>query len=46
MLRLDLDDATESIEQSLAGFSGYKEIFIIVSPDAGPTNYRFGLLKA
>lgn len=46
MMKLNLDDAAETVEQSLAGFSGYKEIFIIVSSDAGPTNYRFGLLKA
>jgi hypothetical protein len=46
MMRLDLNDQDETAEQSLAGFSGYKDVYIIVSPDAGPTNYRFGLLKA
>ena len=39
-------DATETALQSLAGFSGYKDVYIIISSDAGPTNYRFGLLKA
>jgi len=43
---LSLSDITETVTLSLAGFSGYKEIYIIISPDQGPTNYKFGLLKA
>jgi len=45
LVKLNLIDSSETIEQSLAGFSGYKEVFIIVSSNAGPTNYKFGLLK-
>jgi len=46
LVKLNPIDSSETIEQSLAGFSGYKEVFIIVSSNAGPTNYKFGLLKA
>lgn len=46
MMQLDLADDVETVTQSLAGFSGYKDVYIIISSDAGPTNYRFGLLKA
>jgi len=45
MMVLNLADDTETIIQNLAGFSGYKDVYIIISSDAGPTNYRFGLLK-
>jgi len=45
LVRLDLSDDDETVIQSLAEFSGYRDVFIIVSPDSGPTNYRFGLLK-
>ena len=40
------DGNGETVTQSLAGFSGYKDIYIVISPDEGPTNYKFGLLKA
>jgi hypothetical protein len=43
---LSLDDATETITLNLAGYTGYQDVYIIVSPDQGPTNYKFGLLKA
>ena len=46
METLNLADDTEIVTKSLAGYSGYKEIYIIISSDAGPTNYKFGLLKA
>jgi hypothetical protein len=46
MVELDLNDDTETVEYGLASFSGYRDVYIIVSNDAGPTNYRFGLLKA
>jgi len=46
METLILDDVAETALYSLAGFAGYKDIYIIVSSDAGPTNYKFGLLKA
>jgi hypothetical protein len=46
METLSLDDATETITLNLAGFAGYQDVYIIVSPDNGPTNYRFGLLRA
>jgi hypothetical protein len=46
MKTLNLADDTETVTQSLAVFSGYKDIYIIISSDQGPTNYRFGLLKA
>jgi hypothetical protein len=45
MVTVSLDDATETGSQNLAGFAGYKDIYIIVSDDSGPTNYKFGLLK-
>ena len=46
METLSLDDAAETITLNLAGFAGYQDVYIIVSPDTGPTNYRFGLLRA
>ncbi|MEM3038518.1 MAG: immune inhibitor A [Thermoplasmata archaeon] len=46
MVRVSLADDTETGTINLAGFSGYRDIYIIVWPDSGPTNYRFGLLKA
>lgn len=46
METLSLADDTETVLHSLAGFAGYKDIYIIISPDHGPTNYKFGLLKA
>jgi hypothetical protein len=46
METLSLADDVESITTSLAGFAGYRDIYIIVSSDQGPTNYKFGLLKA
>lgn len=46
METLSLADDTETVMKSLAGYSGYRDIYIIISNDAGPTNYRFGLLKA
>jgi immune inhibitor A len=46
METLNLADDTETVTKNLAGYSGYKEIYIIISPDSGPTNYKFGLLKA
>ena len=46
METLNLADDTETVTHSLAAYAGYKEIYIIISSDAGPTNYRFGLLKA
>jgi hypothetical protein len=46
MVTLTLTDDSEMVTQSLAGFAGYKDVYIIISSDAGPTNYRFGLLKA
>ncbi len=45
MENLNLADDTETVTKSLAGFSAYKDVYIIVSSDAGPTNYKFGLLK-
>jgi hypothetical protein len=45
MITVSLDDATETGSQSLAGFAGYKDLYIIVSDDSGPTNYMFGLMK-
>jgi hypothetical protein len=45
MVTLDLADDTETASKSLSGFYGYKEVYIIVTNDAGPTNYKFGLLK-
>ena len=46
METLSLDDATETITLNLAGYAGYKDVYILVSPDNGPTSYKFGLLKA
>jgi hypothetical protein len=46
METMTLADDTETLLQNLAGFAGYKDVYIIVSNDAGPCNYRFGLLKA
>jgi len=46
MEKLNLADDTETVTLSLADFSGYRDIYIIISPDTGPTNYKFGLLKA
>lgn len=46
METLNLADDTETITHNLAGYSGYKDVYIIVSSDHGPTNYKFGLLKA
>jgi immune inhibitor A len=46
MQTLSLADDTETLMQNLAGFAGYKDVYIIISNDAGPTNYKFGLLKA
>jgi len=46
METLSLADDTETVLHSLAGYAGYKDIYIIISPDHGPTNYKFGLLKA
>jgi len=43
---LSLADDTETVMKNLAGYSGYKEVYIVISSDSGPTNYRFGLLKA
>jgi hypothetical protein len=45
METLSITDDTEMALQNLGGFAGYKDIYIIVSSDAGPTNYKFGLLK-
>jgi len=45
MVNVNINDADETALQSLAGFAGYKDIYIIVSDDAGPTNYKFGLMK-
>ena len=45
METLSLADDTETVIKNLAGFAGYKEIYIIISSDAGTTNYKFGLLK-
>lgn len=46
METLNLADGPETVAKNLAGYSGYKQIYIIISSDAGPTNYKFGLLKA
>jgi hypothetical protein len=46
METVNLADNTETALHSLAGFSGYREIYIVISDDAGPANYRFGLVKA
>jgi hypothetical protein len=46
MMTLSLADDTETALQSMAGFAGYKDIYVIISDDSGPTNYKFGLLKA
>lgn len=46
METLKLDDDTETALYSLAGYSGYRDIYILISPDGGPTNYKFGLVKA
>jgi len=46
METLSLDDAEETVLKPLAGYAGYKDVYIIISNDAGPTNYKFGLLKA
>ena len=45
METLSLADDSETITRNLADLAGYKEIYIIVSSDAGSTNYKFGLLK-
>ncbi len=45
MVKMSLDDATESGSMNLAGFTGYKEIYVLVSADHGPTNYKFGLVR-
>ena len=45
LVTLDLADDTEFVTKSLAGFSAYKDVYIVISSDAGPTNYKFGLLK-
>jgi hypothetical protein len=46
MQTLSLADDKETVLQNLVGFAGYKDIYVIISPDHGPTNYKFGLLKA
>ncbi len=46
MVRMSLDGATETGLRSMADFAAYKDIYILVSDNAGPTNYKFGLLKA
>jgi hypothetical protein len=46
MVTLSLADDTETAMVSLADLAGYKDIYIVISNDVGPTNYKFGLLKA
>jgi len=46
METLSLTDDTEQITRTLADLAGYKDVYFIISSDAGPTNYKFGLLKA
>ena len=46
METVNLADKTETALHSLAGFSQYRDIYILISPDGGPTNYKFGLVKA
>jgi hypothetical protein len=43
---VNLADNTETALHSLAGFSQYRDIYIIVSSDTGPTNYKFGIAKS
>lgn len=45
MLDLNLNDADETVTKALLSFFGYKDIYVLISPDSGPTNYKFGLLK-
>jgi immune inhibitor A len=45
MMKLSLADDSETVTQNLAGFAGYRDIYVIISDDSGPTNYKFGLLK-
>ena len=46
METLSLTDDTEQITRTLADLAGYKDVYFIISSDSGPTNYKFGLLKA
>ena len=45
-LTVDATGNAETILHSLNGYVGYKDIYILMSPDGGPTNYKFGLVKA
>lgn len=45
METLSLADDTETVLKSLSGYAGYREVYIIVTDDQGPTNYKFGLVK-
>ena len=46
METVNLADDTETASHSLAGFSQYRDVYILISPDHGPVNYKFGLVKA
>ena len=45
LMKLNVKDLTETLSQNMAPFIAYREIYIIISNNAGPADYMFGLMK-